>query len=558
MRFSCAALDTQTEHQARAMPVTAPHRVRYESSKEDSDRNVTRAHTYAKLPLRLDSVERWFTRASRWTQHRDKRKLFGTICWCLIGWLVSSAVMWSAFELHWGLATACFCALVLLVLHSLVGDFAASAALCVLLVLCIDYFFVPPVLSLEVASPLNGLALLSFLFTALIVTRLVSKVRQNTITSQQQHDNLKRLYELAQHLLELEPEVAVGTKFLDPFRGVFGVQAVYMYDGITPEAHEAGHVHDVLRVETREGFMRGRDRDDEHRRLAIRCIRAGGKTTGAIGFEGIQDSKLTAGPLSALASSLLERMHAFRAASRASANAQIEAYRSMILDALAHEFKTPLSTILAAAGALREVGSLEPHHREMAETVESEAARLGRLTSRLIRTARLEREEIKPWMELIDVTSLVADTVEQYSRVSSSRRITLVRRCGSSEVLADPELLRLAVSQLLDNACKYSPAESPVELTVERADCQIAVCVLSTGAGIPAAEKSRIFDRFYRGPDAARVPGTGLGLYVARKIALAHGGNLDLEAWPGEDDGARFRLTIPIPESEGENVVRSN
>jgi len=524
----------------------------------DSDRNVLRAHTYAKLPLRQQSAKRWVARANPWAANHGRIKLLRTIAWCLTGWLVSSAVMWGAFEFHWGLATACFCALVLLVLHSLVGDFAASAALCVLLVVCIDYFFVPPVLSLEIASPLNGLALLSFLLTALTVTRLVSKVRQGTITSQLQHENLQRLYELAQHLLELEPEVAVGTKFLDPFRGVFGVQAVYMYDGITPEAHEAGHVHDVLRVETREGFMRERDRDDEHRKIAIRCIRAGGKTTGAIGFEGIQDSKLTAGPLSALAAALLERMHAFRAASRAGANAQIEAYRSMILDALAHEFKTPLSTILAAAGALREAGSLEPNHREMAETVESEAARLGRLTSRLIRTARLEREEIKPWMELIDVVSVVADTVEQYSRLSSSRRITLVRRCGSSEVLADPELLRLAVSQLLDNACKYSPAESPVELTVEREGCEIAVRVLSIGAGIPAAERSRIFDRFYRGPDAARVAGTGLGLYVARKIALAHGGNLDLEAWPGEDHGAAFRLTIPIPESGGDHVVRSN
>ena len=98
--------------------------------------------------------------------------------------------MWGAFELHWGLATACFCGLVLLVLHSLAGDFAASAALCVLLVIWIDYFFVPPILTLRVASPLNALALISFLLTALIVTRLVSKVRQSTITSEQQHENL--------------------------------------------------------------------------------------------------------------------------------------------------------------------------------------------------------------------------------------------------------------------------------------------------------------------------------------------------------------------------------
>jgi two-component system, OmpR family, sensor histidine kinase KdpD len=472
--------------------------------------------------------------------------------------MLSWVVMFAAFKLHWGLATACFCALVLVVLHSLVGDFAASAALCVLAVAWLDYYFVPPVLSLQIASPLNGLALLSFLLTALIVTRLVSRVRQSTITSQLQHENLKRLYELAQHLLELDPETAVGTKFLEPFRGVFGVQAIYLYDGITPEAHEAGIVSDSLRTSAREGFMHGRDEDDPGQKVAIRCFRSGRQISGAIGFQGIQDPELTAGPLSALAAALLERMHSFRAASRAAAAVQIEAYRSVILDALAHEFKTPLSTILAAAGALREAGSLEPNHLEMAETVESEAARLGRLTSRLIRTARLEREEVKPWMELIDVTSVVADTVEQYSRLSSTRRIRLIRRCTSSEVLADPELLRLAVSQLLDNACKYSSPDSLVDLTVERLDDEVAVRILSSGLSVSAAEKNRIFDRFYRGHEATSVPGTGLGLYVARKIALAHGGNLDLEASQEESSGAVFRLTIPVAESEHDHASRAN
>src|SRR5262249_55094841 len=156
---------------------------------------------------------------------------------------------------------------------------------------------------------------------------------------------------------------------------------------------------------------------------------------------------LTAGPLAALASSHLERTHSFVHASRAAATAQTESYRSAILDALAHEFKTPLSTILTAAGALREAASLQPQDREMAETVESEAARLARLTSRLIRTARLEREEVKPWIELIDVSSVIGDAVHQYTKLSAGRRIVVSRDCDSSEAMADPELLRLAVSQ---------------------------------------------------------------------------------------------------------------
>ena len=242
------------------------------------------------------------------------------------------------------------------------------------------------------------------------------------------------------------------------------------------------------------------------------------------------DPHLTAGPLAALAAAHLERTHSFVHASQAAAlaAAQTESYRTAILDALAHEFKTPLSTILTAAGALREVRSLGPHHREMAETVESEAARLGRLTSRLIRTARLEREEVKPWIELIDVSSVLADTADQYARLSADRHISVIRSCESSEAMADPELLRLAVSQLLDNACKYSTPNSTVTVRISREQDQIAVRVLSIGNPIAPSERNKIFDRFYRGLDGRRMgPGSGLGLFVARKIALALGGNLD-------------------------------
>jgi two-component system sensor histidine kinase KdpD len=236
---------------------------------------------------------------------------------------------------------------------------------------------------------------------------------------------------------------------------------------------------------------------------------------------------------------------------------QTESYRTVILDALAHEFKTPLSTILTAAGALREAPALGLQHREMTEIVESEAARLSRLTTRLIRTARLEREEIKPWMELIDVSFVVADTVDQYARLPTERHISVVRNSHSSEVMADPELLRLAVSQLLDNACKYSTPGSDVILGITREDGQVVVRVSSSGFPIPAAERGRIFERFYRGVDGRRVgPGSGLGLFVARKIALALGGSIELDGDdPGAANGTVFRLALPVSARERDDVA---
>ena len=109
-----------------------------------------------------------------------------------------------------------------------------------------------------------------------------------------------------------------------------------------------------------------------------------------MGFEGLSEPASEAGPLAALAATLLVRTRAFRSASHAIATAQTETYRSAILDALAHEFKNPLATILTAGGGLREAGPLGPEQQEMAEMVETEAARLGHRTSRLLRVARLD------------------------------------------------------------------------------------------------------------------------------------------------------------------------
>ncbi len=471
--------------------------------------------------------------------------------WSVAGLFGLAVLTLITFRLHLNFAAASFCYLLLVVLLSLSGDLVSSALVSFAAVGCLDYFFVEPVLSFRVEKPVNALALASFLVTGLIIARLVAKVRAKAAASQLHHQKLQQLYELAQNLLALEPDMTPGEEFLKLFLGVFGIQSACLFDATSGELQFAGNPRAPLEEITGEAFVRGKDQDDPKNRLHARCIRIAGSATGAIGFEGLEDPHLTAGPLGALAAAHLERTQQFRNASKAAAAAHSESYRSAILDALAHEFKTPLSTILAAAGALREVDSLSTDHREMAETVESEAARLSRLTSRLIRTARLEQEQVKPWMELMDLCSVIAETVEQYSRLSADRSIAVVKECNSSDVLADPELIRLVVNQLLDNACKYSTPGSPITLRVSRQSNYVALRVLSKGNSIQPSEKQKVFDRFYRGANGHRMaPGSGLGLFVARKIALAHGGTLNLDNDYAAADGAVFCLTLPIPESE--------
>jgi two-component system sensor histidine kinase KdpD len=240
-------------------------------------------------------------------------------------------------------------------------------------------------------------------------------------------------------------------------------------------------------------------------------------------------------------------------ASEAAAAAQVEIYRAAVLDALAHEFKTPLTTILAAAGGLREAGPLTVVQNDMAETVESEAARLGNLTSRLLRTARLESQEIKPRMEVMDITPLVHQIAAQYAGRSRDRQIVLANRRETMEVMADPELVRLCISQLIENACKYSPAGATVTVEIGHLEEFVAINVSNSGSSIPVQERKRIFDRFYRGADVAQsTSGSGLGLYVARKVALAHGGALTLER---ADDSVTFCLKVPRAKFEVDYVA---
>jgi two-component system, OmpR family, sensor histidine kinase KdpD len=466
------------------------------------------------------------------------------------GIIVAGLVTFICYGLGLSSSVTAFCYLTVVVLQSLAGDFRSSAVVSVLCAAGLDYFFIPPLFSFRVSDSSDTLALITFLVTGLIVTRLVSQTREAAGSEELQRKEMTRLYELALQLLALEPGTAVGPKLLMPFRSKFDLRAVCLFDAETAGLYVEGNSRDDIAGKTRNAYIGRRNFEDPGSGLAVRLIQAGGRTSGAIGFEGLRDCQLTAGPLAALATIMLEQSLAFQRASHAAAMAETEMFRGVVLDALAHEFKTPLTTILAAAGGLHEAGPLRPEQRQLAAAVESEASRLEQLTTRLVRLARLDRAEVRPQMELIDVADILKALVDQYSRRWPGRRLSLNGITGLT-TLGDPELLRFGLGQLLDNACKYSRPDSDVRVSIESPGELIAVDVWNDGTPIPSNERARIFDRFYRGAEAQKqASGSGLGLYVARKIALAHGGNLELDGPAGANGGTAFRFTIPLSNSE--------
>lgn len=440
--------------------------------------------------------------------------------------------------------------MLLVVVQSLWGGFASSALVSVVAAVCLEYFFIPPVLEWQIDDPEYGVALVTYWITSLVITRLASKARSEAQVAERRRRDAGLLYDAASRLLALPPENAAGMQSLRIFREVFGLRAVCFIDAETSELRSDGDSVLGLVEKTRDVCTHGSDYRSRDGKLYVRCLSAGGRVTGAVGFEGSFEDKTIALPLSVLAATAIERMRSFSSASKAAADAQAEMLRSAILDAFAHEFKTPLAIILAAAGGLRETSDARPEQLEMTDIIETQTVRLSQLTTRLLRTARLDRKDVTPAMELTSLNALVENLSAQYQSLFG-RRIS-ERICGETlGIMADSELLSLALNQLLDNACKYSLPDTLVGLELEAEGGFACIRVTNEGCGIRPGEKEQIFERFYRGTDTEHVtPGAGLGLYVARKIARAHGGFLELESSRASPAVTTFRMSLPIIENE--------
>jgi len=242
----------------------------------------------------------------------------------------------------------------------------------------------------------------------------------------------------------------------------------------------------------------------------------------------------------------MERARSFESESRAEAARQSEQLRTAVLDALAHDVKTPLTAIRAASSGLIEAHVLDPLHEELVALIDSESARLDEITNRLLRLARLDARDVRVKRGRLPLEQLLDQTVTPARERAPDRIIRT--RCSQSDlaVLGDEQLLSMALSQLIDNALKYSQPDSGMTIAAERKGAEALISVHNFGIPIPEADLERIFERFYRARDAHRVSGTGLGLSITRKIALAHGGRV----WASSDEqrGTTFYLSLPLTE----------
>jgi K+-sensing histidine kinase KdpD len=381
---------------------------------------------------------------------------------------------------------------------------------------------------------------------------------QDANVSKLSKEQLDALFKLALQLLALEPQVTELSDLVAPFQGVLGITAVCVLDASTGRICTIGTVGLELKDQTHATYIAGSDQDDVTAGVIIRRLVTGGRIVGAIALKDLRDSAVTAEPLILLAADLLDRARLLRLSTEAAVGKEIDAFRAANLDVLIGECRNSLATILAAAGGLRELGPLLVEQLDMAVLVEEEASRLGNVISRLDWTARLDRGEISPRLDTISLTALVAQSVDHRTKMSPDRRIVFSSREASSTTLADPELIRLVLSELIEYACGIAAPDATVYVEIEASAGTVTVSVFSEGDAVPFDRQQHIFERPHLGTSAPNlIAGSGLGLYAARKIALAHGGTLELDADRMWSHRIAFRLSLPSSGGlwdESENV----
>jgi len=186
----------------------------------------------------------------------------------------------------------------------------------------------------------------------------------------------------------------------------------------------------------------------------------------------------------------------------------------------------------------------------LADLINEEAVNLNQLCTRLLQTAKLEASSVKLHTEPVIVSRLVKDVVSDLSGTLKGHPIELSIEEQKSPLQADRELLKMILTQYLDNAAKYSAPDTPIDIAVRESNSELILSVRNQGSQIRFQDRERVFERFYRSSDAKeQVPGTGIGLSIVKKTAEAHQGHVWVIST--EEEGTTFFLSMPKVQAGG-------
>jgi len=431
----------------------------------------------------------------------------------------------------------------------------------VLGVLAFDFFFVPPKLTFTVSDAEYLLTFAGLLVVGWVISYLTARARDQADAVGRREADTAALYDLSRDFAAADGMEDVLSALQTHIEQAFGRKVVvYLAEGeklLTNETVSDAQLDEteiaVAQWAFKNGESAGRGTNTlpgaEFRFIPLKTAR---RTVGILGVK----PKETESVLSPEQRRLLEAFasQAAQAIERVQLSEQTreikllqaaEKLQNALLNSISHDLRTPLVSITGALSALEGDETLEASaRRSLVMTAREEADRLNRLVGNLLDMTRLESGALQVKREPCDVQDLIGAALGQMEDRLVGRQIRVEVSPDTPLVGADFVLIVQVLINLFDNALKYSPEDSPLDIQAGLHYGETQVAVMDRGVGIPPEDLSRVFDKFYRVQRPGQVTGTGLGLAICKGIIEAHGGRI----WASEREGGGTVITFALPQ----------
>jgi two-component system, OmpR family, sensor histidine kinase KdpD len=451
--------------------------------------------------------------------------------------------------------------------------------------LTFDWFFVQPVHQFTVSDPEEWVSLLLFMLTATVTGQLAAGQRQRRREAEQRQREAIVLYDVVRLMSDSQLEdglaavaerlrnelnlpalavefwepsgelVRVGAGVADALSEIYrsAAPARVLHSGRAASSNEHATPGRWVRIVPAERSHATESPETRAGKVDVVPIKVGERRIGAVvllhrtrRFDAVDNRLVSAAATQIGLAVDRDRLH--KESTEAEILRRTDQLRAALLNAVSHDLRTPLAAIMASAGSLRQqdVQWTEEERQSFAEAIEEEAERLNRLVGNLLDLSRIEGGSLRPDKSWHDLGAVVEDTLDRLRSVVADHDLRVSVPEDLPPVWLDPVEIGEALYNLVENAAKYSPPHTEIDVEVRQAADHVAVSVSDRGPGLPATALQHVFESFYRAIQSGGAPqpgGLGLGLAVVKGLVEAHGGRVSVENRGG--GGARFTFTLP-------------
>ncbi|HXX44031.1 MAG TPA: DUF4118 domain-containing protein [Candidatus Acidoferrales bacterium] len=446
--------------------------------------------------------------------------------------------------------TVGFTYLLAILVAAAVSGFGTSISMSVAAALVYDYYFIPPVDQWNITDPQNWVALLAFVITAVVGSALSYSTRRQTQLARRQRGEAEQLYHLSQRLLSAGDPLALCNAIPQDIVEAFGVRAAALLLADDQMVfYSAGGSHLFEPAELKASLAEKDVRVDERSNGAYVPLRLGIKLVGSLGLSNTSLSWETLEALGPLVTIAIERARAIEQVGKIEGLRESEKLRSALLDAITHEFRTPLTAMkVSVTGMLSDLNFDRDQCRDLLAMIDEGCDRIDQLVGEVSQMSQIESGNVQLKLEAHSVGELIDSALAECRAFLGPRHVE--RRTANEGVVVRADLGwgTKILMHLIMNANLYATPDTPIVIRTETGKGLVFFHVVDQGPGIELAEIPRIFEKFYRGKEhRCRVQGTGMGLPIAKAIAEAHGGTLTAASIMGK--GSTFTFSLPIDRS---------